>query len=68
MDEMEAKAMDYFDKFYNVDKNDVDQDIMALVLERELRIKLGHNKQVRLKKQIKYDYPNLFQLPMNREE
>jgi hypothetical protein len=68
MDEIEVKAMDYFDKFYYVDKNDVDQDIMALVLERELRIKLGHNKQVRLKKQIKYDYPNLFQLPMNREE
>ena len=37
MDEIEVKAMDYFDKFYNVDKNDVDQDIMALVLERELR-------------------------------
>jgi len=68
MDEIEAKSMDYFDKFYNVEKNDVDQHIMALVLERELRIKLGHNKQLRLKKQIKYDYPNLFQLPMNREE
>jgi len=66
MDEIEAKIMDDFDKFYNIDKNDIDQDIMALVLEREHKIKLGHNKQVRLKKQIRYDYPNLFE-PISKD-
>lgn len=60
MDEIEAKVIVYFDKFYDVDKDNIDQDIMAIVLERECKIRIGHNKQVRLKKQIRYDHPDLF--------
>lgn len=52
--------MDYFDKFYNPDRNIVDVDMLAIILKRECRIKLGHNKLYRLKKQIEYDHPELF--------
>jgi hypothetical protein len=52
--------MDYFDMFYNPRKNDVDQSLMNMVLERKLKIFIGHNKQVDLKKRIRIDYPDVF--------
>ena len=60
---MRARAILEFDKFYNKDKNIIDIDLLAIVLRREHKIKLGHNKLYRLSKQIKYDHPNLFIIP-----
>ncbi len=60
LDEIEAKIIDYFDIFYNVDKNDIDIDLLAMAAKRKLGIRLGHNKTYRLKKQIMFDYPQLF--------
>lgn len=62
MDEIKSKVIMFFDKFYNHDKDTIYQDIMAIVLERELKIRIGHNKQVRLKKQIRYNHPELFDI------
>lgn len=63
IDEIQAKVLSNFDKFYNVDKNIIDIDLLAIVLRREHMIKLGHNKLYRLAKQIKYDHPKLFDIP-----
>jgi len=63
MDEIEAKAVVYFDKFYNIDKDVIDQDLMSMILERELNIRIGYNKQRRLMKQIYFDHPTLFKKP-----
>lgn len=60
LDEIESKIMIHFDKFYNADKDDVDQELMTMILERKLKIFIGHNKQVSLKKRIKYDFPDRF--------
>ena len=56
LDEIEAKIINYFDIFYNVDKNDIDVDLLAMVAKRNLGIRLGHNKVYRLKKQIIFEY------------
>lgn len=63
LDEIQAKAIDYFDKFYNPDKNIIDIDMLEIVLRRELKIYVGQNKRYRLAKQIKYDHPDLFEIP-----
>ena len=63
LDEIQAKAILEFDKFYNVDKNIIDIDLLAIVLRREHKVRLGHNKLYRLSKQIKYDHPELFIIP-----
>ena len=63
LDEIQAKVMLDFDKFFNKDKMDIDLDILAIVLKRNHKIKLGHNKLYRLKKQIRYDYPDRFEMP-----
>jgi len=68
LDEIQARLMTHFDKFYFPDKDDIDIDLMAILLKRECRIKIGHNRLYRLKKQIKYDHPNLFQTPMMKEK
>ena len=60
-DELEVIAMNYFDKFYDEDKNKLDVDMLATVLWKEERIDLGHNKKYRLAKQIIYDNPKLFE-------
>lgn len=60
LDEIEAKVLDYFDIFYNVDKNDIDIDLLAMAVKRNLGVRLGHNKTYRLKKQIMFDHPKLF--------
>ena len=60
LDEIEAKVLEYFDVYYNVDKNDIDIDLLAMAVKRNLGVKLGHNKTYRLKKQIMFDHPNLF--------
>lgn len=60
LDEIQTKAILDFDKFYNIDKNIIDIDLLAIVLRREHKVKLGHNKLYRLAKQIKYDHPELF--------
>ena len=46
---------------YNVDKNDIDFDLLAMAVKGKLNIRLGHNKIYRLKKQIMFDHPNLFE-------
>jgi len=61
LDEIEAKVLDYFDIFYNVDKNDIDVDLLAMAVKRKLGVRLGHNKTYRLKKQIMFDHPKLFE-------
>jgi len=61
LDEIEAKIINYFDIFYNVDKNDIDVDLLAMATKRKLGIRLGHNKVYRLKKQILFDHPELFE-------
>ncbi len=63
LDEIQAKAIDYFDKFYNPDKNIIDIDMLEIVLRRESKIYVGQNKRYRLAKQIKYDHPKLFEIP-----
>ena len=50
-----------FDKFYNADKDRIDIDLLALILKREHKIRIGHNKLYRLAKQIKFDHPKRFQ-------
>jgi hypothetical protein len=60
LDEIQSKALLFFDKFYNPDKDDIDAELMAIVLKREKIARLGHNKLQRLKKQIQYDHPELF--------
>ena len=62
IDELEVIAMDYFDKYYLVDKNKIDVDMLAVVLWREERLKIGHNKVYRLAKQILYDHPKMFEV------
>lgn len=59
-DELEAKAMVYFDKFFNVDKGSIDIEKMKLVLQKEMRIRIGHNRAYQLRKLIEYDYPDRF--------
>jgi len=60
LDEIQAKAMLHFDRFYNPDKDDVDLNLLGTILKREENIRVGHNKLYRLKSQIKYDNPKLF--------
>ncbi len=61
LDEIEAKVLDYFDIYYNVDKNDIDVDLLAMAVKRKLGVRLGHNKTYRLKKQIMFDHPKMFE-------
>lgn len=63
LDEIEAKIMVYFDKFYIVDKDKIDTDLLAIILKRMLNIRIGHNKLYRLKRMIEYDHPDYFQTP-----
>ncbi len=63
LDEIEAKAVYHFDKYYDKDKDKIDVDLLAIILKREEKIHIGHNKLYRLKRQIEYDHPNLFQIP-----
>jgi hypothetical protein len=62
LDEIEAKVIPYFDKFFNFDKGIIDINLLATVLKREFDppIKVGHNKIYRLRSQIEYDHPDLF--------
>ena len=62
LDEIQAKLLNDFDKYYIQDKDDIDIDLMAIALKRIHHIRLGHNKLYRLKKQIKFDHPELFSL------
>lgn len=59
-DELEAKAMTLFDKFYNKDKEDIDADLLKIILSKEFHIKIGYNRAYQLKKLIKYDFPDRF--------
>ena len=63
LDEIEAKAILLFDKYYIPDKDTIDVDLLAIILKRELKIPLGHNKLYRLKRQIEYDYPHYLDTP-----
>lgn len=60
LDEIQSKVIDDFDKYYNPNKNIIDIDLLAIVLKRNHKIRLGHNKLYRIAKQIKYDHPSLF--------
>lgn len=59
-DELEAKAMTLFDKFFNKDKERIDIQKLQLVLRKEFKIRVGHNKAYELKNLIMYDYPERF--------
>ena len=61
IDEIEEIALPYFDKFYNEDKNKIDIELMAAILWREEKFRIGHNKLRRIAKQIIYDYPERFE-------
>lgn len=62
--EIEAKAIKHFEKFYDSEKDKVDVNRLAVVLDREENIKnLGHNKLYRLKAYIELDRPDLFKNP-----
>lgn len=60
IDEIEQVALNYFDKFYDKDKDRIDVELMTVILFREEGIRIGHNKKYRLAKQIEYDHPKLF--------
>ena len=38
-------------------------DLLTIMLKRYLNIKIGYNKWYRLKKQIRFDHPELFSEP-----
>lgn len=59
-DEIEAKAMTVFDKFYNKDKERIDIELLKLVLRKEFNIRIGHNRAYELQRLIVYDYPDRF--------
>jgi len=58
---IQAKIIGDCDKFYDPDKDKINLDLMATLLKREHHINLAHNKLYRLKAQIKYDHPELFE-------
>lgn len=71
IDEIELIAIDYFDKFYEKDKDKININLLKIVLKREHDppIILGHNKLYELRDLIYYDYPKLFNIPpIKREE
>ena len=59
-DDIEAKAMTVFDKFYNKDKEKVDIELLKLVLRKEFNIRIGHNRAYEIQRLIAYDYPDRF--------
>jgi hypothetical protein len=63
LDEIQAKALLYFDKYYMPDKNKINVEDLFIVLKREEKIILGHSRAYRLARQIKYDHPELFETP-----
>ena len=38
LEEIEAKILDYFDIFYNFDKNEIDIDLLAMAVKRKLKL------------------------------
>lgn len=52
-----------FDKYCNEDKNIIYIDMLTIILKREHKIKLRHNKLYRLKK-IQFDFPELFDISL----
>ena len=63
LDQIQVKALLYFDKFYDKDKDRIDVDLLGIILKREEKTLVGHNKLYRLAKQIRYDHPELFNEP-----
>ena len=63
LEEVEAKAVKYFDKFFDVDKGKIDIDMLHVVLLKEEKIRIGHNKLYKLRRLIEYDHSNLFPEP-----
>jgi hypothetical protein len=61
LDELQAKSLEYFDKFYDVDKNKVDVEALVWIVKRKiLGYDIGNNKAYRLARQITFDHPELF--------
>jgi len=60
LDEIEKRVMDYFDKFYDADKNKIDNNLLYVVLKRKCNIEIGHSKLYKLSAQISFDHPKLF--------
>lgn len=52
LDEIEAKVINHFDKYYDKDKNKIDIESLKILLEREFNIFIGYNKLYKLKEQI----------------
>jgi hypothetical protein len=60
LEEIEGKAMLYFDKFYDADKRKIDVETMAIILRRKEKIPIGNTRLYRLRKAIMLDYPDYF--------
>jgi len=59
LDEIEAKAIVYADRFIDEDKNKVDRNKLDLVLRRILKLRIGHTKLYKLANLIEFDHPEL---------
>ena len=57
IDEVKDEALVLIDKFYNVDKQMIDSELMRIVLRAECGIVIGKNKALHLKKLIAYENP-----------
>jgi len=69
LDEIEAKAIVYSEKFIDVDKMKVNRNRLDLVLRRTLKMRIGHTKLYKLASLIEFDHPNLFPdpTPINKD-
>jgi len=59
-DQLEKLLRSHRARFTNEDGH-IDVDLLRIVCQRILHVKIGHNKAYRVAKMLKFDYPNEFQ-------